>query len=427
MLRFPAWRGAALALALCCGGAAADVLDDIAARGSVRVATTGDYQPFSYRNALTGQFEGSDVELAGQLAEALGVRLELVATTWPTLMDDFAAGRFDIAMSGISVSLERQKRALFSLPYLRDGKTPIARCAEQARFQSLAQIDRPEVRLIVNPGGTNERYARAHAPRARLTVHTDNVTIFDEIAAGRADLMITDAVEARLQQRLHPQLCALHPEAPFDFSEKAYLLPRDFVWKAWVDQWLHQSVENGAVRRAQEKWLAWRWSQGAPRPGVATLLALMDERLKLMEDVARHKWNSGGAIEDAPREREIIAALGLRAAEGGVPPAWAEAFFRAQIEAAKSEQRRLFSLWRQDGAGRFENVPDLARRQRPRLDALTAPLLAALADSWATLSAPERQAEVRTAAAARLDAAAWGAAAALATASLTDGSAARRP
>ena len=69
-------------------------------------------------------------------------------------------------MGGVSVTLDRQKVGFFSEPYLRDGKTPIARCADAASYQTLADIDRPEVRVIVNPGGTNERFDRAHLHEA---------------------------------------------------------------------------------------------------------------------------------------------------------------------------------------------------------------------------------------------------------------------
>ncbi len=234
-------------------------LDDILARGVLRVGTTGDYKPFSYRPNPSADFIGLDVELAGQLAKTLGVKLELVPTTWPSLMKDLGEDRFDIAMGGVSISLERQKKAQFSIPYLRDGKTPITRCENKDRFQTLAQIDQSGVRLIVNPGGTNERFARAHVKQASITVYPDNVTIFDQIVAGKADLMITDAIETRLQQKLKPALCALHPEAPFDFSEKAYLLPRDYLWKTFVDQWLHQTIASGAFAPLLEKWLSHPW------------------------------------------------------------------------------------------------------------------------------------------------------------------------
>ena len=234
-------------------------LDEIIARGVLRVGTTGDYKPFSFRANSSNPFIGLDIELAGQLAKALGVKVELVPTTWPTLMKDLDEDRFDISMSGVSISLERQKKALYSIPYLRDGKTPITRCENQERFQTLAQIDQPGVRLIVNPGGTNERFARANIKNAAIAVYPDNVTIFDQIVAGKADLMITDAIETRLQQKLKPQLCALHADKPFDFSEKAYLMPRDLLWKSYVDQWLHQSIDSGALATLLDKWLAHPW------------------------------------------------------------------------------------------------------------------------------------------------------------------------
>ena len=57
-------------------------------------------------------------------------------------------------MGGVSVTLERAKKGFFSAPYLREGKTPIARCADKDKYQTLAEIDRPGVRVIANPGGT---------------------------------------------------------------------------------------------------------------------------------------------------------------------------------------------------------------------------------------------------------------------------------
>lgn len=209
-------------LSLLAGPSAADNgnrLDAIMQRGTLRVGSTGDYKPFSHRDPVNGQFQGIDIDMAGQLAKALGVKLEIVGTSWPALMKDFGEDKFDIAMGGVSVNLDRQKKALFSIAYLRDGKTPITRCENQDRFQTLQQIDRPDVKVIVNPGGTNERFARANLKNAHLEVYPDNVTIFDQIVAGKADLMITDAVETRLQQKLRPQLCAIHPEAPFDYPK----------------------------------------------------------------------------------------------------------------------------------------------------------------------------------------------------------------
>jgi cyclohexadienyl dehydratase len=231
-------------------------LDAILSAQVLRVGTTGDYQPFSALDKTTGAYSGFDVDMARGLAEALGVRLTFVPTAWPNLAQDLKAGAFDIAMGGVSVTLDRQKIGFFSDPYLRDGKTPIARCADVSRYQTLADIDRREVRVIVNPGGTNERFDRAHLHEAQIVVQPDNTTIFDTLAAGGADVMITDASETRLQQKLHPAaLCAIHPDKPFDFAEKAYWMAPDPALKAFVDQWLHLTKENGAFEAISAKWL----------------------------------------------------------------------------------------------------------------------------------------------------------------------------
>ncbi len=230
-------------------------LDQIIARGTLRVGTTGDYKPFTYLDKANGQFSGMDIDLAESLGKALGVKVEFVQTSWPNLMKDFEADKFDIGMGGISVTLERQKKAYFSNAIMREGKTPIARCENKDKFQTIEQIDKPETKAIVNPGGTNERFARGHLKSAQINVYPDNTTIFDEIVKGKADLMITDSSETLYQQKLHPELCSIHPDKPFDFAEKAYLLPRDMALKQFVDSWLHINVETGVYQATFKKWL----------------------------------------------------------------------------------------------------------------------------------------------------------------------------
>ena len=231
------------------------LLDSVMARRQLRIGLTGDYKPFSLYDPATGSFSGIDVDLTTGLAKALGADPVFVKTTWSTLMADFKAGKFDLAAGGVSITLERQTVGLFSTPTDLDGKAAIARCADTDRFASLETIDRPEVRVVVNPGGTNEAFDRAHLAHARIRVYPDNTTIFREVAEGRADVMITDGVETRLQQKLNPGLCAIHPDRPYDHSEKGFLLPRDPVFKAFVDQYLHVQQLNGATAAIVSNWL----------------------------------------------------------------------------------------------------------------------------------------------------------------------------
>jgi cyclohexadienyl dehydratase len=256
MVRIFAALAAALLLFAAPGHAQqASRLDEIVKRGTLRVGMTGDYLPFSYLDKATAKFRGFDVDMAEALGKALGVKVEYVQTAWPQLTRDFEADNFDIAMGGISITLDRQKKGMFSTPIMREGKTPIARCADKDKYETLAEIDKPGTRVIVNPGGTNERFAKANVKTAEIKTYNDNVTIFDEIAKGNADLMMTDASETRYQQKLHAGvLCAVHPDKPFDFAEKAYWLQRDAALKDFVDQWLHIALEDGSFKKIYAAW-----------------------------------------------------------------------------------------------------------------------------------------------------------------------------
>ncbi len=157
-------------------------LDTILERHVLRVGTTGDYRPFTGLEKGTGEYSGFDIDMARALAKALGVSIAFAPTTWSGLAQGLAEGDFDIAMGGVSVTLDRQRIGFFSAPYLRDGKTPIARCSDQQKFQTLTDIDRPGVKVIANPGGTNERFDRARLHAADIILYADNLTIFDQLA-----------------------------------------------------------------------------------------------------------------------------------------------------------------------------------------------------------------------------------------------------
>ena len=229
-------------------------LDDVIKRGTLRACTPGDYKPFSLAKA-DGAFEGIDVDIVQAMAKSLGVTATFIKTSWPKLMDDFIE-KCDIAVGGISVTLDRQKRAFFTTPYMVNGKAPITKCENAAKFQSVADIDKPGVTVIENPGGSNERFARANFKQAKIVIFNDNTVIFDEILKGNADVMISESVETITQQKQRPGLCAVNPDKPLQYGEMGYLLPRgDGVMKAYVDQWLHLAKASGEYQRVVDAWL----------------------------------------------------------------------------------------------------------------------------------------------------------------------------
>ena len=232
-------------------------VERIERRGTLLVGTTGDYRPLSFREPETGEYWGFAIELAEAMAKRMGVAVEFVPTSWPTLTADVQAEPqlFDMAMGGITITETRCATMLMSEGYLANGKTILCRTEDTARFRSLEDIDRPDVRVMVNPGGLNEQFARQHLTHATLIVHPNNEEIPSLIADGEADVMITEITEAPYYVQTDPRLAAPLLDAPFTHGEIGVLMRQgqdDLL--ALVNSIIHQMKTDGTLRQLTEKY-----------------------------------------------------------------------------------------------------------------------------------------------------------------------------
>ena len=226
----------------------ADRLSEIKKRGVLLVGATGDYRPMSYKEPDTGEYWGFDADLAEDLADSLGVDLQYVPTSWPTLMDDTLAGKFDLAVCGITITDARKEQALMSEGYLVNGKTIICRSEDAAKYTDLESINKPEVRVMVNPGGLNEKFARENLPDVTLIVHDVNQDIPGLIAEGAADIMITEIMEAGYYVGQDERLAAPLINEPFTHGELGVLMPKgseDLL--EYVNAFLEEEKRSGRL------------------------------------------------------------------------------------------------------------------------------------------------------------------------------------
>ena len=223
-------------------------LEEIRERGVLKVGTAGDYQPMSYLDPETGSYVGFDAELAEDLAASLGVEVEYVKTSWPTLMDDTLTGKFDLAICGITVTDARKEQALMSDGYLENGKTVLCRSEDAEKYTSLEAINRPGVRVMENPGGLNEKFARENLPDATLIIHDVNQEIPELVAAGEADVMITEIMEAGYYVGQDTRLAAPLIHEPFTNGQLGVLMPKgseDLL--DYVNAFLEKEKESGRI------------------------------------------------------------------------------------------------------------------------------------------------------------------------------------
>jgi ABC-type amino acid transport substrate-binding protein len=232
-------------------------IEEIQERGVLKVGTAGDYRPMSFLDPETGSYTGFDAELSEDLAASLGVGLEYVETSWPSLMEDTLAGKFDLAICGITVTDARKDRALMSEGYLENGKTLLCRAEDAGKYASLEAINRPGVRVMENPGGTNEQFARENLPDALLMIHDVNQEIPGLIASGEADVMITEVAEAGYYAGQDSRLAAPLIHEPFTQGELGVLMPKgsdDLL--NYVNAFLDEEKRTGRIDELYEKYIS---------------------------------------------------------------------------------------------------------------------------------------------------------------------------
>jgi len=347
---------------------------------SLRVGVSGDYAPFSVlpdespeRRALAPA--GFDAELARAFARDAGFEVEWVRFRWPELAADLAADRFDVAMSGVTWTVERATQGWLTRATVASGPCWLGAATP--------------ARVGVNRGGALERFARRRFAGATITAVDRNRSLPDLLQAGRVDAIVTDRFEIRSFRRGD---WAEHCEPASERKVLWVSPPRAKDLGPRLDDWLARNEK--AVDALRVRWLG----GSAPRGDADHLLDLAARRLALMPAVAKAKAARGQALVDAAREKQVIDAVRAQAKARRLDADSVEALFRLQIELGTRVQQRA-----SDAIAAAPSL-DLGEALRPAISALGDRMIDALAES-APLSVESLRAADAAPLAAWLDAA----------------------
>lgn len=256
--------GAALAagiMTLLGGGAAAQdsgaksLLFEIQDRGVLRVGMTGDYYPMTFKKPGVEGFSGHQVDAARELAKDLGVKVEFVATDWKTIITGIQAQKYDVAMSGTSMSLSRAKVVALTDSWGMNGFVPIILKKNADRYQSWDDLNQPDQTAGVTLGTTMEDYIRAELPEAQMRRVEAPGTGWQEVLAGRSDYTVTTLIEASALQERYDSLKMVFPDHARNALPMAFLAPiDDYNWINYLNTWIYLKKTNGYFDKLNEKW-----------------------------------------------------------------------------------------------------------------------------------------------------------------------------
>jgi cyclohexadienyl dehydratase len=333
----------------------------------LRVGTSGDYPPFSVRDA-SGAWTGFDVAVARAYASDGGRELELVPFTWPDLQRRFLAGDFDVVMSGVTVRGDRLALAPMTTAVARASAVLVVPAQRTAPVPD----DGRGLRVAVNRGGHLERVTRATLPRATVETLDDNRSLPAVLASGRVDGVVTDSLELAsfaAHGGVEPRVARI-----LSRDRKAYWVsPRDPALAASLDAWLLAREADGTLARLRTTYLGGAGGPPADSGAAAALRVadLVARRLLLMPEVAAAKRAAGLPVDVPGREGEVFARARTAAERDGLAAEPYLALVRAQIEAAKVVQYAVLALPDPGPPA----TPEAAARARERLDAEIRPAI----------------------------------------------------
>lgn len=231
-------------------------LNQILERGTLRVGTTGDWNPMSFKDPDSGEYTGHDIDMVQQLAADMEVEVEFVPTDWKNIVNGVVADKYDITTSA-SLNAGRAKVAGYSLPYAQVGSVPMMLKENEGKFTSWEDINSADVKVAITLGTVFEEQAKQFFPDAELISVEAPARDYQEVLAGRADVSITSNIEASTLLETYPEMMVVPVDRPRNENGLGMLLPQnDQVWINYVNTWIRGKQIGGFFDGLEAEWLA---------------------------------------------------------------------------------------------------------------------------------------------------------------------------
>ncbi len=235
--------------------AAKSRLQKVQETGVLRVGTTGDFAPMSFRDPGSNEFRGHQIDAANELAKELGVKVEFVITDWKTIMTAVQSDKFDIAMTGTSMSVARAKSAGFSIPWGRNAFFPLVQKKNAGKYKSWEALNDPKVTAAYNLGTTFEQFVQTTLPKVKVRRVESPARDFQELLAGKVDFTVASLIEGAALVKQYPELQLILLDKPKNSIPMAFLLPiEDQQWINFVNNWITIKRQTGYFTDLNKKW-----------------------------------------------------------------------------------------------------------------------------------------------------------------------------
>lgn len=247
---------AALALAglTAVPAAAEGLIDDIRERGTLRIGMS-TFVPWAMRDKA-GNLIGFEIDVAKKLAEDMGVTAEFVPTAWSGIVPALLAGKFDLVISGLTVTPERSATVDFTIPYAHSGQQLAANTALAGNLKTLEDYNTPDVTLTCRRGATPCQTAQEMFPLATLLQFDDDAQAYQEVLNGNAHAVASSSPKPAFFVEEHADRMFLPFEGKFltEGNEAMALRKDNADATAFFSDWIETNEANGWLAKTHAFW-----------------------------------------------------------------------------------------------------------------------------------------------------------------------------
>lgn len=232
----------------------ADTLGDIQKRGTLRVGMEPGYMPFELTNKK-GEIIGFDVDVAKRMAKAMKVKLELVSTAWDGIIPALLTNKFDILMSGMTLTQERNMTVNFATPYILIGQSVLLRKDLAGEVKSYKDLNNPKYTVASKLGTTGEQATKRMIPKAKYISYETEQEGVMELLNGKIDAFIYDLPFNAIAMAQKGKGKFIHLDTPFTKEPLAWAIRKDDVnFLNWLDNFMRQIKYDGVYDKIYDKW-----------------------------------------------------------------------------------------------------------------------------------------------------------------------------
>ncbi|MDH3567128.1 MAG: transporter substrate-binding domain-containing protein, partial [Desulfobacteraceae bacterium] len=230
-------------------------LESILKKGELRVGFEAGYMPFEMTDKK-GHFVGFDIDMAKEIAKAMGVKFVPVNTAWDGIIPSLITNKFDIIMSGMTVTQERNLKINFADPYIIIGQTILINKKHAGTVTSYKDLNNSKFIVTSKLGTTGEQAVKRLIPKCTYKSFETEPEAALEVVNGKADAFVYDLPYCVVFMGQQGAGKLVFLDQPFTFEPLAWAIKKgDPDFMNWLNNFLRQIRNDGRYDRIYNKWI----------------------------------------------------------------------------------------------------------------------------------------------------------------------------